>query len=293
MVAIESGHSLRGQFYAPAEVIAKAQSENFPVASHLLPREVRERLMAVYGFARLTDDLGDEAEGDRLALLDWLETELDRAAAGNAEHAVMQRLTPVIRGLDLSLDPFRCLIEANRMDQRVSRYRKFEDLVEYCMLSAAPVGRLVLAVFGASTPERIVLSDKVCIGLQLVEHLQDVGEDAGRGRIYLPLEDMERFGCAEADLLGSCSSTALRGLVAMEVIRARGLLAAGVPLAASLPVRPRVAVAGFVAGGIAALDSIGRAENDVLSTSCRPRKLGFVRRVFSTLVATSLRGDGS
>ena len=129
MVSIESGRSLGGGFDAPDQLATKARNENFPVASRLLPSDVRANLMAIYGFARLADDLGDEAEGDRLALLDWLETELDRAAAANATHPVLKQLTPVIRGLDLSLDPFRCLIEANRVDQRVTRYQSFDDLV--------------------------------------------------------------------------------------------------------------------------------------------------------------------
>ena len=181
MVSTESESSIGRDFDAPAQLATKARNENFPVASRLLPRAVRANLMAIYGFARLTDDVGDEAEGDRLALLDWLEAELDRAASGRAIHPVLVQLTPVIRELDLSLDPFRRLIEANRMDQRITRYRSFGDLVDYCMFSAAPVGRLVLAVFGVSTSERIASSDKVCIALQLVEHLQDVGEDAATG----------------------------------------------------------------------------------------------------------------
>jgi squalene synthase HpnC len=288
MVSIESQRPL-AYLDAPAAVLARARQENFPVASHLLPRDVRASLMAIYGFARLADDLGDEAPGDRLAGLEWLETELGRAADGSATHPVLVRLAPVMEGRGLSLDPFLALIEANRVDQRVNRYKTFADLVDYCMLSAAPVGRLVLEVFGASTPERVALSDRVCIGLQVVEHLQDVGEDARRSRVYLPLEDMARFGCREEELLGASASPALRGLVAMEVIRARGLLAAGLPLAATLGMGPRVAVTGFAAGGMAALDSIGRAGNDVLAVRCRPRKLGFARRAIWTLLSSSLK----
>ena len=189
MVQIGSGYPLNGSFEALGDVVARAAEENFPVASHLLPRRVRSQLLAIYGFARLADDIGDEAEGDRLAQLDWLEAELQLAASGEATHPVAQRLTPWLREGDADLEPFRCLIEANRMDQRVRRYDTFDELVGYCMLSAAPVGRLVLQVFGASTPERIALSDRVCIGLQIVEHLQDVSEDVRtvastcRGRI--------------------------------------------------------------------------------------------------------------
>lgn len=284
-----SGLLSGGSFDAPEVLAAKAKHENFPVASRLLPRDARAGLMAIYGFARLTDDLGDQAEGDRLAMLDWLEADVERAATGNATHPVIQELTPVIRGYELSLDPFRALIEANRMDQRVSRYQSFDDLVEYCMLSAAPVGRLVLAVFRVSTPERVSLSDSVCIGLQIVEHLQDIGEDMGRGRVYMPAEDMERSGCTQTDLQATAASRELRDLVATEVARSRVLLSAAVPLAASLKLRPRAAVAGFAAGGMAALDSIERAGNDVLGTLCRPKKLRFAARALSGLAAASLK----
>ena len=278
-----------GSFDAPDLLAAKAKHENFPVASRLLPKDARAGLMAIYGFARLTDDLGDEADGDRLAMLDWLEADLDRAPGGTSSHPVMQQLTPVIRDYELSLEPFRALIEANRMDQRVTRYRSFDDLVEYCMLSAAPVGRLVLAVFRVLTPERIALSDSVCIGLQIVEHLQDIGEDARRGRVYMPADDIERSGCAEADLLAPSASRGLRELVSTEVARSRVLLSAATPLASTLSLRPRAAVAGFAAGGMAALDSIERAGNDVLSALRRPGKLRFATRAMSGLALASLK----
>jgi squalene synthase HpnC len=265
-------------FGARDEFSLKASRENFPVASRLLPRDVRSNLMAIYGFARLTDDIGDEAEGDRMALLDWLDDELSLAAEGQAIHPVFRRLTPVIRDLDLNLEPFRNLIEANRVDQVVTRYESFDDLVDYCMLSAAPVGRLVLAVFRASTPERTEWSDQVCIALQVVEHLQDVGEDARRGRIYLPLADLREFGCTEEELLLPTTSQALRQVVAKEILRTRELLDAGDPLAASLPVRARIAVAGFVGGGRAATDAIERANYDVLGVSCRTSTRDVVAR---------------
>jgi squalene synthase HpnC len=229
--------------------------------------------MAIYAFARFTDDIGDEAEGDRLALLDWLDDELTLASEGRAIHPVFQRLTPVMQDLDLNLQPFRSLIEANRVDQRVTRYSTFDDLVDYCMLSAAPIGHLVLAVFKLSSTQRIEWSDQVCIALQLVEHLQDIGEDARRGRIYLPIEDLNEFRCSEEDLLRPSASVALRDLIAMESRRTRALLTAGSPLASSLPMRARFAVSGFIAGGVAAVESIEREHYDVLSVHCRPRKL--------------------
>ena len=260
-------------FGAKDDITARASHENFPVASRFLPRDVRSRLMAIYAFARLTDDIGDEAEGDRVALLDWLDDELTLASEGRAIHPVFQRLTPVMQDLNLNLQPFRSLIEANRVDQRVTRYSTFDDLVDYCMLSAAPIGHLVLAVFKLSSTQRIEWSDQVCIALQLVEHLQDIGEDARRGRIYLPIEDLNEFRCSEEDLLRPSASVALRDLIAMESRRTRALLTAGSPLASSLPMRARFAVSGFVAGGVAAVESIEREHYDVLSVHCRPRKL--------------------
>lgn len=274
-------------FGARDEMAAKAAHENFPVALRLLPRETRSRLLAIYGFARLTDDIGDEAEGDRLALLDWLDDELTLAGEGRAIHPVFRRLTPVIDDLGLSLQPFRDLIEANRVDQRVTRYRTFDNLVAYCMLSAAPVGRLVLDIFGVSSAQRVEWSDKVCVALQVIEHLQDVGEDAHRGRIYLPLEEMDAFRCQEEDLLQSSARAELRGLLAVESRRARELLSAGAPLASSLPLQPRLAISGFVGGGLAAIDSIERADYDVLSVQCRPRKRGVAEHLTRLLVAAT------
>jgi squalene synthase HpnC len=270
-------------------VAARARHENFPVATRLLPREERANLMAIYAFARMTDDIGDEASGDRLALLAWLDDELDLAFRGEAIHPVFQRLTPTIESLNLAPEPFRALIEANRVDQRVTRYQTFDDLVGYCMLSAAPVGHLVLSVFHASTPERIALSDKICIALQIVEHLQDVGEDARAGRIYLPLADLEKFGCAEEDLLAPSANGPLRAVVALESERARDLLTEGAPLATTLTWRPRLAVEGFAAGGLAVIDALEAADFDVLATHCRPTKRSLVAHVASALLAQQRR----
>ncbi|MCY4271200.1 MAG: squalene/phytoene synthase family protein, partial [bacterium] len=164
-------------------------NENFPVVLRAVPAAFRVHLLAIYGFARLVDDIGDEYHGDRLAALDWIESDLERARNGDAAHPVMARLTLVLHGSDIDERPFLALIEANRLDQRKHRYQTQAELAEYCTLSANPVGRLVLAVFGAATPERIVLSDAVCTGLQLVEHLQDIGEDyTDKNRVYLPAD---------------------------------------------------------------------------------------------------------
>jgi len=255
-------------------IMAQSRSENFPVVLKALPARPRAHLLAVYGFARLVDDIGDEYDGDRLAALDWLEAELYLARTGGATHPVMSQLTGSLTELDIDDEPFLALIEANRVDQRKHRYQTQAELAEYCTLSANPVGRLVLAVFDAATPERIALSDAVCTGLQLVEHLQDIGEDyTEKGRIYFPADELSRFGVDEDDLGAERASKPLRKLVAHQCDSARGLLCRGEPLVASLSGWARVTVAGYAAGGLAALDAIAGADYDVLRKLRTPSKV--------------------
>jgi squalene synthase HpnC len=267
-------------------VMGRAASENFPVASRVLPRRVRTHLLAIYGFARLTDELGDSAPGDRLAALERLERDLDRAYEGRAENPLLRRLEPTLRECALRREPFARLIEANRVDQRVDRYGTWEQLLGYCELSANPVGELVLGVFGMLSAERVALSDCICTALQLVEHWQDVAEDLGRGRVYLPAEDIVRFGCTEGDLEAAHAGERLRGLLAFEVRRTRELLDRGTPLIHTLGGRPKLAVAAFVGGARAALDAIERADYDVLAGAPRA---GGARRV---LALTQTLGHG-
>jgi squalene synthase HpnC len=259
------------------------------VASRLLPREVRRHLMAVYGFARLVDDIGDEVEGDRAAMLDWLDGEVDLLFAGTPTHPLMRRLVPTVRRFDISPEPFRRLIAANRQDQSVRTYATYDDLAAYCDLSANPVGHLVLAVLEASTPQRARLSDSICTGLQLVEHWQDVAEDLGRGRVYLPQEDLARFGVTAADLAAPAPSPAFRRLMAFEVERARSLLDRGAPLARDLGGRAGFAIAAFVAGGRSAIDAIVRARFDVLSRRPRPSALERTWALVRTLAGPGRR----
>ena len=193
----------------PEDVLAKAARENFPVAVFVLPADTRGRLRDIYGYARLVDDAGDLAEGDREELLDWIEADLD-----GGEHPLIGRVRDLPRG------PLLRLIEANRQDQHVTRYERFEDLVAYCELSANPVGELVLHVFGSATTERVRWSDSICTGLQLAEHWQDVGEELRAGRIYLPLEDLRQFGVSQK--LEPAES--FRRLMAFEVERARDVI---------------------------------------------------------------------
>jgi squalene synthase HpnC len=271
--------------------MAQASGENFPVASRLLPAEARAHLLAIYGFARLVDDTGDETEGDRLGLLDALEADLEQvfATAGAPRHPLLIALKPTVTQCSLPIEPFRRLIEANRRDQVVHSYESFKALVGYCELSANPVGELVLGVFGVATPERIELSDHVCTGLQLVEHWQDVGEDYRRGRVYLPADDRNRFGVSETELGAMRPTPSFRHLLAFEVERARELLDLGAPLIRTLSGRPRLAVAAFIAGGRAALDAIERSGYDVLGASPRPGTALRARALIATLLARSRR----
>ena len=177
-----------------AAVARRARTENFPVASVLFPRRLRPHLRAIYGYARLVDILGDEVEGDRLAALDELERELEACYRSEPTWPVMRALAPTIHEFSLPREPFLRLIEANRLDQRVSEYATWEDLREYCRHSADPVGRLVLGLLRLDgDAELVAASDDVCTGLQLVNFLQDVPRDLELGRIYLPLEDRRRF----------------------------------------------------------------------------------------------------
>jgi squalene synthase HpnC len=272
---------------------AKASGENFPVALRLLPARYRRHLQAVYGYARAVDDMGDEAPpGQRARLLDDLEADLGRLyrfqGSDSAEPprlGVVRALAPVVAGCDVPQQPFLDLIQANRQDQVVTRYATFDDLVGYCELSANPVGRIVLYVFGAVSPDRLVLSDRVCTALQLAEHWQDVAEDLRAGRIYLPAEDLSTYGVSEADLAAATASPQVRELMAFEVRRARELLDQGAPLIGNLRGAARVAVAGYVAGGRAALAAIAGAGHDVLRATPKPRRGRLVREVLTAYAA--------
>jgi squalene synthase HpnC len=275
-------------------VAAKAAFENFPVALRMLPRTYRRHLMAVYVFARTADDLGDQAPAaERLRLLAELETDVralygsigEEAGAdgdsqpGNGQRNGGQPALDAVTGLkrtvvecEIPMQPFIDLIRANRQDQVVKRYETFEDLAGYCRLSANPVGRIVLYVFGGFSADRAEQSDYICTGLQLAEHWQDVAEDLREGRIYLPLTDLAAHGCSEHDLAAPHAGPLVRELMAFEVERARSLIDTGAPLIGTLRGAARAAVAGYVAGGRAALAAIQTAGYDVLATTPRPGK---------------------
>jgi squalene synthase HpnC len=294
------------------DVVANASGENFPVALRMLPARHRRHLTNLYFFARLTDDLGDEARdaqagdeardaqagdeardaqaGDeardaqagtddeditqlRLRLLDELAADVDRIYSGKTPQSpVMLAMGETVRECGVPAKPLLDLIQANRQDQLVTRYGTYQELEQYCELSANPVGQIVLYIFGVATPRRIAFSDNICTALQLAEHWQDVAEDLANGRIYLPGEDLERFGATEADLAAPSAGTAVRQLMIFETDRASRLLDSGAPLVHTLHGAARLAVAGYLAGGRAALAAIREQDYDVLRGTPRPRK---------------------
>jgi squalene synthase HpnC len=252
--------------YTHCRRIALGHYENFPVVSWLLPRDLRPAMYALYAYCRGVDDLGDEAQGDRLALLDDWEAELHRAYEGIPSDPRFVALADTIRRFDLPRDPFLRLIEANRRDQRQSRYETFDDLLDYCSYSADPVGRLVLAIFGYRDDERAALSDATCTALQLTNFWQDVARDLAMGRVYIPLADNSDFGVTEADLAAGRTTPAFRELMRFQVGRTREYFRRGLPLIDSVRGRLRVDLRLFTLGGLAVLEAIERQGYDVLAS---------------------------
>lgn len=273
------------------DIAEKAEHENFPVAARVLPARYRRHLLAVYCYARLVDDIGDDAPPDeRAGLMDEVAADLDRIEAGDRPLLpVLRALAPTVADRAIPVEPFRRLVAANRQDQVVTRYATFDDLLGYCELSANPVGEIVLYVFGAATRERIGLSDKICSALQVIEHCQDVGEDYQRGRVYLPGDDLRRFGCDEADIKETITPTRLRGVVALEATRATRLLDEGMPLIAGLTGFAKIAVAGYVAGGRATAAALERGRYDVLGRRLHHNKPRLVREWLRILTKTKER----
>jgi phytoene synthase len=251
--------------------------ENFPVASVLLPRALREPVAAIYAFARTADDFADEGErttSERLALLDGYQRQLDAIEDGQpTDNPLFQRLAHVIAAYRLPLHPFRDLLDAFSQDVVQSRYATYEELLDYCRRSANPVGRLMLHLFRAATPANLAYSDAICSALQLVNHWQDVGIDATKPepRIYLPTEDLAYYGVSEATILSrtptgipSGHTTAdFRSLMRFQVDRARKLMLHGEPLGWVLPGRIGLEIRTIVAGGLRILEKIEAVDYDV------------------------------
>jgi squalene synthase HpnC len=262
---------------------AKMGTENFPVALRILPARFRDHLRRAYAFARFVDDVGDEAAGDRLALLDAIDRDLCALSDGAATLLPVQGLTPLLYEDGLSRQPLHDLVAANRRDQTASRYQTFEDLLDYCRLSAVPIGRIVLAIAHVEDPGALLHADRVCMALQVLEHCQDVGEDAVAGRVYLPVADLEAAGVRDRDLYAATTSPELRRVVAQQVQRSIELLASGQTLVRDLRGPARVAVLGYAAGGRATAHALRAARYDVLRSKIAPRRLRTAREAATML----------
>jgi squalene synthase HpnC len=255
--------------FAYCQRVAVNHYENFTVGSWLLPRAIRRHVYAVYAFCRHVDDLGDEAPGERLTLLDDWQAELERCYHSAPRHPILVALQETIRCFAIPPQPFLKLIEANRMDQRTSRYPTFAELLNYCDHSANPVGHLFLYLFGYADAGRQGLADATCTALQLTNFWQDISIDLSKGRVYIPQEDMARFGYRDEDLQQGIVNDNFRALMAFEVGRTRELFAKGLGLLDVVDGRLKVDVKLFSLGGLAVLEALERNGYDVFRR--RPR----------------------
>ena len=255
-----------------ATAATQASKENFPVALRVLPRQPREHLARFYDYARFVDDVGDEAPGNRRVLLDMVADDVRALWGGRPVLMVVAALRPTVQQCAIPSSPFLDLIEANRIDQDKTHYASYADLMSYCRLSADPIGRVVLYIAGAVTEPNLTDSDSVCSALQVLEHCQDVGEDARRGRVYLPADEISAASVDPAELTSGVTGAALRSVVAQQVDRAEAALQSGRALVRRLRGWARIAVAGYVGGGLATVDALREADFDVLGGAVRPSK---------------------
>jgi len=241
--------------------------ENFPVASVLLPKRLVPAVEAIYAFARSADDLADEgdaAPAERLAALNAYSAALDSIARGETQSdPLFARLAGVITQYGLPLQPFHDLLSAFKQDVGTTSYADFPLLLDYCRRSANPVGRLMLALYGAADARNLADADAICSSLQLINFLQDVAIDREKDRIYLPLDDMARFGVTAAQLDAGRVDAAFRALMEFEIGRARAMMLQGAPLARRLPGRIGWELRFVVQGGLRILARIERAGCDV------------------------------
>jgi squalene synthase HpnC len=277
----EAGRARPPWVIEPQE-LARRHYENFPVVSWFVPRELRGALTAVYAFARMTDDLGDEgsaAPAQRLVSLARWEEGLEAALAArhpfaDGLHPALARVAEAIRAHALPVEPFRAIIRANRLDQVRTRYPCYADLLEYCGYSANPVGRIVLRLLGRDDPSLLPASDAICTALQLANHWQGIGEDLRvRDRLYVPLEDLDRFGVREEDLRRHRPNRRVRRLVGFEVDRTRELLHSAALLPEAFGRNAAAVLRLFIAGGHAILDELEAHGDELLRGRLRvPRR---------------------
>ena len=243
--------------------------ENFPVASWLLPPGLRTPIEAIYAFARNADDFADEGErpdAERLALLDGYARGLERIERGERpDDPVFSRLHDAIRAHGLPIELFHRLLDAFRQDVTKKRYATFDELMDYCRRSADPVGRLLLVLFRKDDPANLRDSDAICSSLQLINHWQDIAVDWGKGRVYLPQEDLEHFGVTEAQIAAGRTDGGWQDLVRFECQRARAMMRSGAPLGTRLPGRMGLEIRAICAGGLRILERIEEVDGDVFA----------------------------
>jgi squalene synthase HpnC len=253
--------------FAHCERMAREHYENFPVASLMLPRAKRKFVAAIYAFARTADDYADEGSltaPERLALLDAWEKNLLAAAGGQAHDPIFVALAETMSHTGLPVEPLRDLLTAFRMDVSTKRYASFDDLLCYCSHSANPVGRIVLHLLGETTAETVALSDNICTGLQLANFWQDLSVDWYKGRLYVPLEDLCRFGYNEQQLDEGVVDDSFRTLMKFQVDRTKQLLVSGMPLPALVGFRLRWELKATIRGGLGIVRRIEEMNYDVL-----------------------------
>jgi squalene synthase HpnC len=241
--------------------------ENFPVASIILPARLRAPVVDLYRFCREADDIADEGDDPpevRQAALDARRADLDRIERGEAPSLPhYSRVAHLIHDHDLPVQPFRDLLSAFRQDTHKTRYADFGELMDYCRRSANPVGRLVLNLHGSATPRNLALSDGICASLQLINFLQDVAVDWAKGRVYLPQDELARFGVTEAAIAAGETGPRWSRLMRFQVDRTRRILQAGAPLARAVGGRLGMELRLVVMGGDRILEKILQADCDV------------------------------
>ena len=247
--------------------LAESHYENFHVATWFLPEKLRPHFHSIYAYCRVSDDLGDEvgSKESALALLDFWERELDACYEGRTRHPVFVALSETIRACGIPIEPFADLLKAFRQDQIVTRYEDMNELLGYCKYSANPVGRLVLYACGEASDEKFKLSDATCSALQLANFWQDVSVDWGKDRVYLPQDDMRRFGVSDETIAAGVATDEFRALLRYEVDYARSLFAEGLPLIGMVSRDLAIDLDLFSRGGLEILRAIERCNYDVLS----------------------------
>jgi squalene synthase HpnC len=276
--------------------LARSHYENFSVATWFLPGRLRQHFCNVYAYCRISDDLGDEVgdTGDALALLDQWEAELNACYDGHPKHPVFVALAETVETFKIPKHEFSDLLRAFRQDQTVTRYESFDDLLGYCRYSANPVGHLVLYLCGYNDAERQQLSDFTCSALQLANFWQDVSVDYAKGRIYLPIESLRRFGVSEEDIASNRNTQAFREMMRVEVERARQWFRRGLPLVERVDRELAIDLELFSRGGQEILNSIERQNFAVLGQRpaiSKSRKLALVARAALGKLLVKRRGQ--